>query len=154
MTTIERLTPVRRCAAVLLSLAVATLPAAFALPSEAVPAEPAASAAPIVHQQRAEVSCEMTFTMKGWSAIFSKSEGEGTVTCDNGESADVKLSVTGGGLTFGKVEIENGKGTFTRTLTLPCDVDADKARAEFKDGILELTIPKVVASKRRTVTVE
>lgn len=46
------------------------------------------------------------------------------------------------------------RGSYTRTLSLPADVDEDKARAAFKDGILELTLPKLKKSKRRTIQVE
>jgi len=46
------------------------------------------------------------------------------------------------------------QGTFSRTAALPCDVDGKSARANFSDGILELTIPKLEASKRHTVKVE
>lgn len=49
---------------------------------------------------------------------------------------------------------EISRGTFTRTVALPADVDADKAKAVFSDGILELTIPKVEKSKRKSITVE
>ena len=57
----------------------------------------------------AELSnCEMEFNLKGWSAFVKKAKGSGTVTCDNGESARVKIKVRGGGLTFGKSEILEG----------------------------------------------
>jgi HSP20 family protein len=46
------------------------------------------------------------------------------------------------------------RGEFSRTASLPCEVDGTKAKAQFKDGILELTIPKVEASKRHSVKVE
>ncbi|HHJ16903.1 MAG TPA: Hsp20/alpha crystallin family protein [Gammaproteobacteria bacterium] len=49
---------------------------------------------------------------------------------------------------------EISQGSFSRTSTLPCDVDGDKARASFSDGILELTIPKLATSKRHTIKVE
>jgi HSP20 family protein len=49
---------------------------------------------------------------------------------------------------------EISEGAFSRTATLPCDVDGKKAQANFTDGILELTIPKLEASKRHTVKVE
>ncbi len=49
---------------------------------------------------------------------------------------------------------EISRGTFSRTVALPSDVDADKAKAVFNDGILELTIPKVEKSKRKSITVE
>ncbi len=42
-------------------------------------------------------------------------------------------------------------GNFTRSLRLPVEVVADKATANFKDGILEITIPKAAEAKRHTV---
>lgn len=38
-------------------------------------------------------------------------------------------------------------GNFSRTIPLPVEVKADKARAEYKDGILSITVPKVEPSK-------
>jgi HSP20 family protein len=49
---------------------------------------------------------------------------------------------------------EISRGSFSRTVALPSDVDADKARASFNDGILVLTIPKMEKSHRKSVTVE
>ena len=49
---------------------------------------------------------------------------------------------------------EISQGSFSRTATLPCDVDGKKAHATFTDGILELTIPKLEASKRHAIKVE
>jgi HSP20 family protein len=49
---------------------------------------------------------------------------------------------------------EISRGTYSRTLTLPSDVEADKAKAKFKDGVLELTLPKLKKAKRRTIKVE
>ena len=49
---------------------------------------------------------------------------------------------------------EISQGSFSRTSALPCEVDGDKARASFSDGVLELTIPKLEASKRHTIKVE
>ena len=45
-------------------------------------------------------------------------------------------------------------GEFSRTVGLPTGIDSNKAKATFKDGILELTLPKVATSKRRSITVE
>ena len=61
----------------------------------------------------ANVSCSMTFNMKGWSAIYKTYSGTGTVKCTNGQTAQVKLEARGGGLTVGKSEIENGRGEFS-----------------------------------------
>jgi HSP20 family protein len=49
---------------------------------------------------------------------------------------------------------EISQGAYSRTVGLPSYVDADKAKANFKDGILELTLPKVEKSKRRTIEVK
>ena len=49
---------------------------------------------------------------------------------------------------------EISRGAFSRTVALPGEVDADKAKAAFKDGVLEMTLPKQAKSKRRTITVE
>lgn len=60
-----------------------------------------------------KVDCEMTFNLKGWSAVYKTAKGSGTITCDNGQSFAVTIKVTGGGITFGKTEISNGKGKFS-----------------------------------------
>lgn len=49
---------------------------------------------------------------------------------------------------------EMSRGSYSRTLALPSDVEADKAKAKFKDGVLELTLPKLKKAKRRSVKVE
>jgi HSP20 family protein len=49
---------------------------------------------------------------------------------------------------------EISRGSFTRTVTLPGVVDTDKAKASFKDGVLELTMPKGEKARRRTVKVD
>jgi len=49
---------------------------------------------------------------------------------------------------------EISKGSFTRTVALPGDVDNDKAKTSFKDGVLELTVPKVEKAKRKTIKVD
>lgn len=69
--------------------------------------------APVASFAAANVSCSMTFNMKGWSAIYKTYSGTGTVKCTNGQSAQVKLEAKGGGLTVGKSTIENGRGEFS-----------------------------------------
>jgi hypothetical protein len=68
---------------------------------------------PAAASAAANVSCSMTFDMKGWSAIYKTYSGTGTVKCTNGETAQVKLEARGGGLTVGKSEIEDGRGEFS-----------------------------------------
>ncbi len=39
------------------------------------------------------------------------------------------------------------RGSFARTIPLPCDVKTDGAKATFKDGVLKITLPKVEPTK-------
>lgn len=49
---------------------------------------------------------------------------------------------------------EISQGSYARTVALPSDVDGDKAKAVFKDGVLELTLPKVAGSRKQSIKVE
>lgn len=49
---------------------------------------------------------------------------------------------------------EMSRGSYSRTLSLPADVDEGKTKAKFKDGVLELTLPKLKKSKRHTIKIE
>lgn len=49
---------------------------------------------------------------------------------------------------------EMSYGEYQRTLELPETVDDEKARATFSNGVLELTIPKLDKTPKRTVRVE
>jgi HSP20 family protein len=49
---------------------------------------------------------------------------------------------------------EISRGAYARTVALPSYVDADKAKASFKDGVLELKLPKVEKSKRRSIEIK
>ena len=49
---------------------------------------------------------------------------------------------------------ETSRGDFQRTLALHTGVDEDKAKATFTDGVLELTLPKLEKTQKRTVRVE
>jgi len=59
------------------------------------------------------VKCRMTFNLKGWSAFYKTAKGDGTISCDNGQKARVRIRATGGGITFGKSEIIGGNGRFS-----------------------------------------
>lgn len=63
--------------------------------------------------QAADLSCKMSFTLKGWSAIYKSYSGAGTIRCNDGSSMKVKLTSVGGGLTAGKSSIDDGHGDFT-----------------------------------------
>lgn len=50
--------------------------------------------------------------------------------------------------------IELPYGTFTRSFSLPGTVDAEKIRAESRDGILTVTLPKRAEAKPRSIQVK
>jgi HSP20 family protein len=48
---------------------------------------------------------------------------------------------------------ERHSGTFDRTLTVPIQVDADRVKAEYRDGVLALFIPRAESDKPRTISI-
>jgi HSP20 family protein len=79
---------------------------------------------------------------------------------------DVKVSLTGNLLTVrGETRREEkeekeeyyrceiARGSFSRTVALPCEVDAGKATAVMTDGMLEITLPKLEQAKKREIRV-
>lgn len=62
---------------------------------------------------QADIHCKLSYSLTGWSAIVEHANGRGTVTCENGQSMPVDITVKGGGLTAGKWRITDGKGSFT-----------------------------------------
>ena len=73
---------------------------------------------------------ENVLTIKGEKSFSEASEGE----------------------TWKRVETRHGE--FSRSFTLPEDVDADKISAAYKDGVLELEIPKIEPAKPKMIDVE
>ncbi len=80
---------------------------------------------------------------------------------------DVKISVRGNlltiagerkqeeevkGKTYHRVERQYGK--FSRTISLPSEVDVNKIKAVYKDGVLHITLPKPETFKSKEVEVE
>lgn len=49
---------------------------------------------------------------------------------------------------------EMSRSEYNRSVTLPAEVSGDGAKARFEDGVLELTLPKVAPSPRRSIKVE
>lgn len=49
---------------------------------------------------------------------------------------------------------ERSAGSFVRTLTLPVDVDSARVTAEYKNGVLRITLPKAEAAKPKQITVQ
>jgi hypothetical protein len=98
---------------------------------------------PVASAQEASVDCEMSFTMKGWSAFYKTASGTGTIKCSNGQTATVKLSAKGGGLTVGKSSIEDGHGEFSAVHSLD-EVFGSYVAAEAHAGAVKSAKAQVV----------
>jgi HSP20 family protein len=80
---------------------------------------------------------------------------------------DIKVSIDGSQVTL-EAEVKQEKetkdervlhtervfGKVTRSFTLPQEVDEAKAEAKFKDGVLELTLPKKAAAQRKQISIQ
>ncbi|GAP20080.1 Hsp20/alpha crystallin family protein [Leptolinea tardivitalis] len=83
------------------------------------------------------------------------------------KAEDIQISVVGDVLTLrGKIDAEEEvkdasyhirerrSGSFARSLPLPSAVQSDKAKAEFENGVLTLTMPKAEEMRPKTITVK
>jgi len=50
--------------------------------------------------------------------------------------------------------VERFYGAFTRSFVLPSNVESDKIAATFKDGVLEIVLPKVESAKARKISIK
>ncbi len=102
------------------------------------------------------------------SLDISESEKEYLVHVDlpGVKSEDVKLEIHDDRLTIsGKRElvhkeegknfhrVERSSGEFFRSVLLPNTVDHDKIVADFKDGVLEVRLPKVMKTQPKKITI-
>jgi len=80
---------------------------------------------------------------------------------------DVEVTITGDALCIrGEIKSESSEenanwlrqerryGAFARTVALTTPVQADKAEAKFKDGVLTLSIPKAEEAKPKTIKIK
>lgn len=54
---------------------------------------------------------------------------------------------------FKSHRVERGCGSFSRSFTLPADVDSSKVEATLKDGVLYLILPKSERAKQKKITI-
>ena len=98
-----------------------------------------------------------------------ETDSEYTVKADlpDVKKEDVKVELDNGVLTFegerrqekeekGKKfhKVERAYGRFLRRFVLPTEIDAAKVHAEFKDGVLNIRLPKTAAAKTKTVEIK
>lgn len=112
-----------------------------------------------------------TMIVADWtpSVDISETEGEYQIKAEipDVKKEDVKVTLEDGVLTIQgerkheKEEkgtkyhrIERSYGSFVRTFSLPDVIDDDKVKAEFKDGILNLHLPKSEKAKPKAIEVK
>ena len=112
-----------------------------------------------------------TMIIADWtpSVDISETEGEYQIKAEipDVRKDDVKVTVEDGVLTIQgrrnqeKEEkgtkyhrIERSYGSFARTFSLPDVIEADKVNAEFKDGVLNLRLPKSEKAKPKAIEVK
>lgn len=95
------------------------------------------------HADEATVECHLRFNLAGWSLIYKHAEGTGTIRCDNGQSANVKISVVGGGITAGKYRINDGKGEISNVHGIR-EVFGDYAQAGAEAGVVKSSQAQVL----------
>jgi len=89
-----------------------------------------------------------------------------TVEVPGIQQKDVSVSVTGDLLTIrgerrfderqdqAWLHVERTHGKFERTIQIPTSVKADKVKATYRDGLLEVMLPKAEEIKPREITVD
>jgi HSP20 family protein len=83
------------------------------------------------------------------------------------KSDDVQISITADVLSLrGEVKttetrqeatyhvIERRSGAFERSIMLPTDVQTEKAKADFENGVLTITLPKAETVKPKTIAIK
>ena len=108
--------------------------------------------------------------MQDWHPVVDIYEKDGNIVIKSElpgvEKKNIVVDVTGSVLTL-KVERssdnkvkeddyylqERSNGKFKRSFTLPADINLDKIKADYKDGILKLEIPKPEAHTPKHITI-
>jgi HSP20 family protein len=112
-----------------------------------------------------------TMTVADWAPTvdISETDGEYQIKAEipDVKKEDVKVTVEDGVLTIqgerkqekeekGKRyhRIERSYGSFVRSFSLPDVIDEEKVKAEFKDGVLSLHLPKSEKAKPKAIEVK
>jgi hypothetical protein len=92
--------------------------------------------------EKGTTKCKITFNLSGWAAFYETASGSGTITCNNGQSAKVKIRAKGGGLTAGKYS-RHGQGSFSEVTSIR-QLYGSYAKAEAHAGAVKSATAQVV----------
>jgi HSP20 family protein len=113
---------------------------------------------------------EETLSLKTWvpSCDIYETENEIVVKAElpGAKKEDVKVNIENNVLTLNGerrfeeetkkenyVRVEREYGQFLRSFTLPMTIDATKVMADFKDGLLTITLPKLEEAKPKQIEI-
>ncbi len=108
---------------------------------------------------------------KGFVPVFDVKETEDDVLVSaelpGVQATDIEVNLSGDTLvirgekkeekeerTENRHSVERSYGSFTRSLSLPCDVLQDQVEANFRNGVLKLKLPKAQHEKKTTHKIE
>lgn len=104
---------------------------------------------PVANLAETETGYEVTLELPGMKAEEFKVELKNGELWVSGEKRDEKEEK---GKTFHRVE--RSYGEFRRVIPIPGKVDPEKIAAEYKEGVLRISIPKTEEEKPRRVEVK
>ncbi len=114
---------------------------------------------------------EVEFSMRNWTPVVDVYDNDDNFVIKaelpgidkDGIEIDVKdrvLTLKGERSSENEVKDDNyyrrerSFGKFERAFILPADVDPDKIKADYKDGVLKIDIPKPEEQKPRQITIQ
>ncbi len=89
------------------------------------------------------LECKLAFDIDGWSLVYKHATGEGTVTCNNGQTMPVKIKAQALGITAGKWAIHDGRGRFSNIRKID-DILGGYAQAEANAGLVKSSSAQVL----------
>jgi hypothetical protein len=97
-----------------------------------------------------QLDCTMQFKLSGWSAIYERADGSGTVTCADGTSMPVTIRARGAGLSVGKTKIDNGTGKFAYVHSID-QVLGSYAQADAHAGVSKTATAQLLTNGKVSV---
>ena len=111
-----------------------------------------------------------TETLPRMKVDVAERNGSYTVTAElpGVKKEDIQVTIDGAQLTLATevkrereasqdervLHSERAYGKLSRSFTLPQEVDETRAEAKFRDGVLELTLPKKTAAQRKQISIQ
>lgn len=107
------------------------------------------SFAPALDVAEKDNSFELHMDVPGMEAKDLDIQVQGNTVTVSGNRKEEKEEI---GKTFHR--IERRSGSFSRTVTLPCEVTAKEVAAEYTNGVLNVVLPKSEKAKPNKITVK